>query len=326
LTYEQLLDITSKKYPDKSVLIIGSGFMARQYCSALSKMNVKNVIIISKSKDKVQSLSNEFGFKYLFGGYEKHLDNAELQDLVIITTPVNLLISIANKAIDCGQKNILVEKPGSIYYEELLSLEKKSTSRIKIAYNRLVYPNYCKLKELVEQEGGITSCRYTITERVNTINFKKDVSDVYEKLGISNSLHVISMAHELIGMPREIETKQFGKLDWHPSGSVFVGSGITKKDIPFSYHADWESAGRWGIEIMTKKNAYRLIPLENLFVCKKGSFEWKEVQFKIPYPDVKQGISEEIALMFNPDKDFILPSPKKAASFNILAEKIFGYN
>ena len=51
-------------------------------------------------------------------------------------------------------------------------------------------------------------------------------------------------------------------------------------------------------------------------------------KFDIPYPDVKQGISEEIALMLNQNKEFDLdlPSLKKAASFNKLAETIFGYD
>ena len=61
----------------------------------------------------------------------------------------------------------------------------------------------------------------------------------YSRWGISNSLHVISMAMELIGMPKDISIHQFGKLDWYPSGSVFVGNGISRNDMPFSYHADW---------------------------------------------------------------------------------------
>ena len=41
-------------------------------------------------------------------------------------------------------------------------------------------------------------------------------------------------------------------LDWHSSSSQFCGSGITDKGALFSYSADWESPGRWGIEIKTE--------------------------------------------------------------------------
>ena len=155
-------------------------------------------------------------------------------------------------------------------------------------YNRLVYPNLWKLKELVQSEGVITSCRYTFTELVHTINFNNNRNDVYERWGISNSLHIISMAHDLIGLPKKIDPYQFGKLKWHPSGDRFVGAGVTQENIPFSYHADWSSAGRWGIEIMTPQNAYRLIPLEQLYRCKKGAFDWELVETTTVFPGVKQ--------------------------------------
>ena len=105
---------------------------------------------------------------------------------------------------------------------------------------------------------------------MDRIDFEKDEPEVYQRWGISNSLHVISMVFDLIGLPKEITSKQSGKTSWHDSGSIFTGNGISENNIPFSYHADWESAGRWGIEIMTKEHAYRLMPLENLYVRKKA--------------------------------------------------------
>jgi len=117
-------------------------------------------------------------------------------------------------------------------------------------------------------------------------------------------------------------------MDWHPSGSIFVGSGISEKDIPFSYHGDWSSWGGWSIEIMTKNRIYLLKPLENLFVMEKGSSEWKKIDFDVSFSDTKQGLIEEIAIMLSRNDDLInnLVSLDKAASLNILAEKIFGYD
>jgi predicted dehydrogenase len=324
LSYNSLNKISSNEYPEKSVLIIGSGFMAKHYCLALKKLGVKEVTILARNENKVKTLSEEFNYKYISGEINSELKNIGLVDLVIISTSISSLIDITKYVIETGQKNILIEKPGSLYKQDLIDLGKNNVS-IRIGYNRLAYPNFYKLKEILKQEE-ITSCKYYITEKINSINFNKDVSKIYTYWGISNSLHVVSMAHELIGIPKEIHAKQFGNLKWHPSGSIFIGNGVTEKNIPFSYHADWESAGRWGIEIMTKEHAYRLIPLEKLFVCKKGSFEWEEIPIEISHPDVKQGISEEIALMFNEDRKDELPSLKKGAEFIKIAETIFGYN
>lgn len=330
MPYKTLLSIKDRDFSDKKVLVIGAGWMAEQYCQALAQMGIRNVCVVSRSEKSVRICCKKFGFQPFHGGYEKCLPDLGTFDLVIVATPVHELKPATMRAIECGNKNILVEKPASLYSNELFEWAKHSddrNARIRIAYNRLVYPNLWKLKELVQSEGGITSCRYTFTELVRTINFNNNQSDVYERWGIANSLHVISMAHDLIGLPKEIQPYRFGKLDWHPSGDRFVGAGVTEKNIPFSYHADWSSAGRWGIEIMTHQNAYRLIPLEQLYRCKKGTFNWELIKTNVAFPQVKQGVLEEIAIILHSELETRIPlvTLSKAAVYTKLAENIFGY-
>lgn len=274
MSYEALtaklqgLDIRSKK-----ILILGGGFIAKEYCKALTLMRVKNVTGICRSEKTAKACSDTTGFTYLPGGYENNESSiSQHYDLAIIALPIKELKGASQYLVNHGHTNILVEKPAALYSKKLEDWSGQidpSKIRLRVAYNRLVYPSLWKLKELLETEGGITSCRYTFTEWIHTINFEKDEKDCYARWGISNSLHVISMAHYLIGMAKELTAFCEGKLSWHPSGSRFVGAGITDSEIPFSYHADWDSAGRWGIEVMTAKSAYRLIPLEELYCCKK---------------------------------------------------------
>jgi predicted dehydrogenase len=331
MSYKTLLSIKEKHFSNVRVLIIGAGWMADQHCIALTQMGINNVCIISRSEMSARTCCEKFGFRPYSGGYAKCLPGLGTFDLTIIATPVHELKPAAVHALKYGNKNILVEKPASLYSSELSQWAKESAgqnARIRVAYNRLVYPNLWKLKELVQFEGGITSCRYTFTELVHTINFNNNRNDVYERWGISNSLHLISMAHNLIGLPTEISTYRHGGLPWHTTASRFVGSGITEKKIPFSYHADWESAGRWGIEIMTPENAYRLIPLEKLYRCARGTFDWEPVDFETTFPGVKEGLAEEIAIMLEPSLEEFLPlfTLEKALKYNKLAEKIFGYS
>lgn len=330
MSYQMLLSIKDIDFSKKKVLIIGAGWMAEQYCIALEHMGISNVCVVSNSEKSAKTCCEKFGFQPYYGGYEKCLSVMKLLDLVIIATPIHDLVPAALAAIECGNLNILVEKPGSLYTEPLEELQEKAENRgarVRIAYNRLIYPSYWKLKELVQEDGGITSCRYTFTELIRSINFEKDRKDVYRRWGIANSLHVIGMAHSLIGMPKELFSRRQGSLPWHSSGSVFVGAGITEKDIPFSYHADWGSAGRWGIEIMTPKNAFRLIPLEQLHICPKGSFTWNCVETTSAFPEVKQGVAEEIAIMLDHEleKDIPLVTLEKAVDFARLSEEIFKY-
>ena len=314
---------------NKSVVVIGSGFMANQYCSALSKMGISDVELIGRSQKPLELICKKFNFKSIHQNYADAIKSLPEKDLVIITIPIPDLIPAAKLALKYGQKNILIEKPGSLYASQLQNLDGlKKSQKIFVAYNRLFYPSLEKLFQLVKKDGGINSCNFTFTEWVDKIDFKKYHPSVYSRWGIANSLHVISMAFRLIGMPKKITCIRSGNLSWHKSGSVFVGSGISKKGIPFSYNADWSSSGRWGIEVTTKKNAYRLVPLEQLCRCPRNSTTWIPVKFEKKYPKIKEGISEQILAMLtkNGENSSNLVSLKEASTFNHVAEKIFGYS
>ena len=326
--YEDLIKINLLDLRNKSVLIIGAGYIANEYANALSKLKITDVTIIGKSKENLRKFKRFPNYEIISGGYEKNLSKVKKKDLVIIATPIQILVNTAKKVIENGHDVILIEKPVSVFKNDLYELEKLvEKQKVRVAYNRFFYPSFHKLKLLAEKDGGIISCKFDFTEWLHTIEVEEYDKDVCKRWGISNSLHVISMVLELIGMPKEIATYQNGSLEWHHAGSIFVGSGISQKNIPFSYHASWGGGGRWGIEIITKKNIYRLIPLEKLFVSKKGTIEWKEVPLKNAFSDVKEGIAEEIATMLNDelDKKIGMITLKDTIEFNKIAEIIFGY-
>ena len=325
--YEWLKNIKKLNFTTKKVLIIGGGEIAKQYALALLKFKISDITIITKTGNFISNFCIEKNLKLLKGGFEIHLSNLKKMDLVIIATPIPILIKATQLCIDNGQDNILIEKPGSLYSKELLSLSNTyRDKKIRVGYNRLVYPNLHKLKQLINSEGGVTSCRFTFTEWLDRIEFEKDESIVYQRWGISNSLHVISMAFDIIGLPKEITSIQSGKINWHDSGTQFIGCGISKNNIPFTYHADWNSGGRWGIEIFTKENSYFLIPLEELYVCKKFTGITLPVDFDIAFPDLKLGIPEEIAIMLDETSGLDLITLEYAAKLNQITEKIMGYS
>ena len=326
--YEDLTKINLLDFRKKSVLIIGAGYIANQYAIALSNLKIKDVTILGKTKKNLQKFKEFPNFEIIDGGYEKNLSKIKKKDLVIIATPIEELMNTTKKVIENGHSRILIEKPGSVFKNDLLELKKIiKKEKVRVAYNRFFYLSFHKLLSLVESEGGITSCKFDFTEWLHTIEIEKYNTKICNRWGISNSLHVISMVLGLIGMPKKISTCQMGSLEWHPTGSIFVGNGISEKDIPFSYHANWGGGGRWGIEVITKENIYRLIPLEKLFVSKKGSTKWEEVNLQNTFLDVKEGIAEEIATMLNDelDKKIGMITLSDAIEFNEIAEKIFGY-
>lgn len=328
MSYQWLVNLESLNFDKKSVLIIGSGGIVQEHLFALSRLKISDITVIGRTKEKVMELNKKFSCEVLFGGFENNLEKLDRKDLVIICTPIDLLVSATKMALKYGQNNILVEKPGSLYPSDLISLSKQiSNQRVRIGYQRIFYPNFQKLLNIVQNEGGIKSCHFDFTEWIHTIDFTNNKPDAYSRWGISNSLHVISMVTELIGMPKKFSSYQSGTLEWHHSGSMFVGSGISEKNIPFSYHSNWKSGGRWFIDVMTEENVYRLMPLEELQRCQKGKVNWETVKFEKTFQDTKQGLAEELAIMLNDDKkiNLDLVTPEKAAKLNLLAEKIFGY-
>jgi hypothetical protein len=325
--YELISNINKFNFKNKTVTIIGTGYMAEKYTEALKKFKIKNITIMGRTKKNVKYISDKFNVDGKYTKFEKNLLDLSKQDLVIIAVSVKALIPILRKVIDQGCQNILVEKPGSLYTNELDKINKKiTTQNVRIAYNRIVYPNVILLKNMIEKDGGVSSCIFSITERPHLMKNIDKKSDVYQRWGISNSLHVISLVTEIIGMFDFILPIQRGMLDWHRSGSKFLGTGITSKEIPFSYHGDWESIGGWGITIFTKNHIFKLKPLEILLMKKRNSKKWKVIKFKTSFPKIKQGVSEEIFMMLHKDQTKnILPTIDVSRSFIEYAKKIFGY-
>jgi len=60
------------------------------------------------------------------------------------------------------------------------------------------------------------------------------------------------------------------KLDWHDKTNFF-GAGETEKGVLFSYIPNWESAGRWGMELLTENRRIYLKLMEDIHVQMKGS-------------------------------------------------------
>ena len=325
--YNWLVNINNLDFSDKSVLLIGAGNIAQHYAQAISKLGIKNTSVISNSETAMSLLCDEFNFKGYSGGYEKNLGQMENFDLVIIATPIPKLLPALLSAISYDQKNFLIEKPGSIYKNDFENLSKSIQNvQIRIAYNRLVYPNFIKLKTLLDKEK-ISSCRFSITERSDKISSLNKDPEILQRWGISNTLHVLSMISNIIGLPEKSSFFTSGELSWHVSGSKFVGAGLSEKNIPFSYHGDWQSRSGWGIEIFTKENTYKLEPLESLTrLTNDGG--WEPISFDCAFPELKFGMAEEIAIMLSENSNFseYLPSVQNGMELIELAESIFQYS
>jgi predicted dehydrogenase len=272
-----------------SLWIIGNGRMSQEYQRVLIDLQIE-FMVICRRKD---SIHNSVG-KYYFDGLERALMEFQAPDRAIVAVDIENLYEITCKLLDARVKNILIEKPGSLYLHELIDLKEKSKeiqALIFIGYNRRHYASVQKCLDIIKEDNGVKSVKFDFTEVSLDIS-KLELSNSVKNLWIiANSSHVLDLVFFMCGLPTALYSSVSGHIDWHPSGSKFGGVGFINSDILFSYFADWESPGRWGIELNTKKHKFILQPLEELKIMDLQSFEIKKVKLNDYYDKMyKPGI------------------------------------
>lgn len=263
------------------IWLVGSGEMSTAYSKVLEALDV-NYSVIGRGTESAKSFEQKTGKPVFVGGLKKAIsEGLPLPDKAIVSVGVEHLYSTTKQLLECGVRYILVEKPGGLTHQEVEDLAQKSEAiggNVFIAYNRRFYSSVLAAKELIRSEGGVKSFAFELTEWAHVIGKLDKPREVLEKWFLANSTHVSDMAFFLGGKPKEIASFSSGSLEWHPSASIFSGAGVSESGAVFSYSANWESAGRWGVEILTSENRYVFRPMESLQVQKKGSIQVTEVE------------------------------------------------
>lgn len=333
LAYSQALTslLQEADFSKCSATVVGYGNMGREFVKALQSLGIKRIWVCRRSKEFPPELKSCGQITVVTGGYQQLKRRPGPGELAIIATPVADLIPAAYQLRELGYRKVLIEKPISLRAKELRAFASEfgdGQITVRCGYNRAAYPALLELKHRAGEEGGITSCTYTFTEFTNRIDPKAYPDEESRRWGIANSLHVMSMAHALIGMPKHWNAHRGGRaVAWHPAGSVFVGSGISEQGIPFAYHADWGSTGRWSVEAHTKAASYRLCPLEQLLVRRSFKEDWQEVTISAFAAEVKVGFVEQVASMLKEEIASKIPllTLEQACRLTEFGEEVFGY-
>lgn len=310
--------------------VIGYGAMGRQYVAALRTLRVARIRVCARSEASIAPLKGVSGIEVFPGGIERFEEKPEPGELGIVATPTERLVFAAERLATLGFRTVLVEKPVARSAAAIARLAEELARHGVDAVcgcNRLAYPSYHEVAVRAARDGGISSCAYTFTEMVKPDWPQRFSREELARWGVANSLHVIGMAHGLIGPPGEWRGYRSGRLSWHAAGAIFVGAGISAHGIPFSYHADWGSTGRWSVEAHTPAASYRLCPLEKVFRRTTPTGDWDEIAVPTLAPDVKAGFVEQVAAMLDAGLRRRVPLMpiREAAALTRFAEEVFGY-
>lgn len=262
------------------ICLIGSGPMAADYAQVLKKLN-KPFKVIGRGKKSSKIFTKITNCEVQIGGIKKYLNTNPTPKIAIVAVGVEQLFNVARTLINAGTKKILLEKPGALNFKQIQELNliaNKNKTKIYIAYNRRFFQSVIKIKRIIDKDGGLMSINFEFTEMSNLIKNLSTGKDVKKNWLIANSSHVIDLAFYLSGKPKNWKYWSKGRLDWHPSSSCFGGSGITEKGVIFNYFANWQAPGRWGLELMTKKNRLILRPMEKLQMINSKTKDLKHVK------------------------------------------------
>jgi len=266
---------------NKYVWLIGSGGMAVDYAKVLSSLGVTTTVI-GRGSESAKIFTEKVELPVVVGGLDAYIQTKpEIPSSAIVAVGVEALASTLRSLLDYGVLHILVEKPGVLTKDELVkmtTLAKANSARVQIAYNRRFYASTLRALELIEEDGSVESMHFEFTEWGHEIRDLKKAEGVKDSWFLANSTHVVDLAFYLGGAPSEINTFTSGSLDWHPSSAVFAGAGRTHTGAVFSYQANWDAPGRWGVEVITSNHRIIFRPMESLQIMRKGSVKIEPVE------------------------------------------------
>ena len=310
-----------------SVVIIGTGPMAQAYSKVLSANQISHMLV--GRTEKHIPVNSEYCALH-FGSFNKLLKMSFAHLPIIICVNMQHLYSVCKDVLALGFKKILLEKPSAIFRQDVLNLSelcKSAQAEIFVGYNRRYLSSVKAAIERVNSDGGLQSIHFEFSEIPDRLLQFGHPPEVLSRWGLCNSSHILDLFVTLAGYPRSITCNADGYFDWHKAGSRFSGSGITKNGVMFSYISDWNSAGRWGIELYSQNYKLILQPIEKLSVVSKGSAQTSD------WKDREDNLDEEFKPgLFAQTIDFLSPNPSdnlctlaQQVAVTELTYKVLGY-
>jgi len=310
-----------------SIWLIGAGTMAQDYARVLQGLDV-SFQVIGRGVDSAAIFEEKTGQVVRVGGLAEALKSESPPEKAIIAVGVEQLAATTQELIRAGTKRIMVEKPAGLDFaaiKELNRVAEENEATVLLAYNRRFYGSVQQARECIAEDGGVLSAQFEFTEWSHVIAPLVFGSGVKEHWLLANSTHVIDLAFHLIGKPQDWKCWHAGSIDWHPASARFAGAGITEQNVMFSYLADWQAPGRWGLELLTAKRRLILRPMEQLQVTPLGSVKIEAMEPLDSFDqDYKPGLFRQTKAFFDGDDELFCTLSEQAQDVEIYS-RMAGY-
>lgn len=288
------------------VLLVGAGPMAEAHARALLALGAA-FDVVGRGTQSAARFATAIGVRPHEGGLAAYLAKRPLSpDMrVVVALPILQLADATRQLVEAGARHLLVEKPAGLDLGDIdavAAVAAAARAEIFVAYNRRFYNSVAAARAIIAEDGGVSSFHVDFTELAARVATPDKEPAVLANWFLANSSHVLDLAFHLAGPPADMSGTVAGRLPWHPAGAVFAGHGCTTGGALFTWHADWASTGRWGLDLRTTKRRLLLQPLESLFVQDAGSFSLSEIAAGDALDcDYKPGVYRQLQAFLSPN-------------------------
>jgi predicted dehydrogenase len=254
--------------------------MALAYATVLLALDAP-FQVVGRGPASCRTFEEASGVPVVGGGVEQ-IGTDDAPSRAIVAASASELVAATTHLLAIGVDDILVEKPAALDragLESIAACASRAAARVHVAYNRRHYASVHRARELISDDDGVTSFSFEFTEWPDRVVASGQPADVLAAWFLANSTHVVDLAFHLGGWPADLAAfVGGGGLAWHQGPTVFAGSGTTTEGALFSYGANWQSPGRWGVELLTRRRRLVLRPLEQLQEQRLGELELRPVE------------------------------------------------
>ena len=207
--------------------IIGAGHIARQHLACLREMPGARIVgVTDLSRAMAESAADRFGVDQWFTDHRRMLDETK-PDVVHITTPPPSHFALSMDALNANA-HIIVEKPATVHYDDLLTLTKHAKAKNRIVledYNYVFNEQTQKVLALVKsgEFGAVTHVEVFICLDILVPgNPFVDPNVPHPALSMAGGAiadfltHLASLAHAFVGPHRSVRSVWTKRGKNHP--------------------------------------------------------------------------------------------------------------
>jgi predicted dehydrogenase len=316
-----------QKSPEREITvgIVGSGYMAREYCKVIRNHPAFRLVgITSRTEEKSQILSNEFGVTFSPKSIIE-LSKIAKPDLIIVAVSESATAEVVKNLMESSAV-LLVEKPFGLSIQEARQLNDWTSNRKEptyVAFNRRFYDSTMKLVSGLNESMG---SRFILLQDQHDIlaatrnGFDKITVDNWM---FANAIHTVDLIRHLAR--GEVFIERITRTPLGDNSFVLDASLTFTSGDQARYVSIWNAPGPWVLNVYTKTNRWLMAPLEALDLQTGESRRTSPVVRPSDQDELKPGlwnIFEELQKYWAGKKP-ALPTPESSLESMELVAKIY---